>query len=185
MRCCIKSLLLMLITLISFSSCSTKEKLKAVLADFIDSEVIITDDLLCLHNGEISKIRIDTLCQYKFIIYYDSLECSSCRIANLLDVYPIYDMGDKYNFSVLTIFAPGKHRVRNVELELKAQNHPIPVYIDPNDSFARINTNIPSDKRFHSFLIDGDGVPLLVGNPILNPKIEELFTHVLPSSNIY
>lgn len=41
------------------------------------------------------------------------------------------------------------------------------------------NTCIPVDKMFHAFLLDENNNVLLVGNPLENEKIEELFWKIV------
>lgn len=46
----------------------------------------------------------------------------------------------------------------------------IPIYVDVNKAFQKQNPSIPRDMRFHYFLLDNDGKPLLIGNPITSDK---------------
>lgn len=56
---------------------------------------------------------------------------------------------------------------------------PYPVYVDFNCSFRKLNTGIPEDVRFHSFLLDKNGHPVFVGNPNANETLNHLFEKVL------
>ena len=161
------------------SSCTERHKIKKALVEFTKSEIVIPSDLECINNRQITKINIDTLKSLKFIVYYDSLECSSCRISHLVDIYPLYDMADTCNFSVITVFSPKLSEVSDVQNQLRIANHPIPIYVDVYGTFRQLNNNIPSDGRFHYFLTDKDGVPKYVGNPLLNRKLEDLFVYNL------
>ncbi len=50
------------------------------------------------------------------------------------------------------------------------------VAIRPDSSRLFLTTNpIPSDYRFHTFLLDKDNRVVLVGSPIGNPKMWELY----------
>ena len=99
------------------TSCTESRRVKAMMMDFIESEIVIPNDLVCIQAGALTKIDIDSLKQNKYIIYYDSLECSSCRVGHLKEIYPLYQMADTMGFSVLTIFAP---RIRDLD-EIKLQ----------------------------------------------------------------
>ena len=59
------------------SSCTERYKIKKALVEFTKSEIVIPDDLECINNRQTTKINKDTLKSLKFIVYYDSLECSS------------------------------------------------------------------------------------------------------------
>lgn len=161
------------------TSCTENRRVKAMMMDFIDSEIVIPNDLVCIQEGNLTKIDLDSLKQNKYIIYYDSLDCSSCRVGHLMDIYPLYQMADTMGFSVLTIFAPRIRDIDEIKLQLMVSQHPFPVYIDLSREFTIRNREIPLDSRFHCFLIDNEGKPLLVGNPLYNEKILDLLNEIL------
>lgn len=167
----ITSLLLLAI----ISSCVERRKVRDIMLEFVSSDIIIPDDLDCIFNAETSASYIDTLKSNKLIIYYDSLDCSSCRISHLFDIYPLYTMADTSDFSVMTIFSPKKSEVENTRFQLMLINHSIPIYLDKNGSFAQLNYCIPTDQRFHSFLIDENAKPVFVGNPLSNIRLKKIF----------
>lgn len=173
--------LLFLSILLSFlvTSCTENRRVRSIMMDFIDSEIVIPNDLACIQAGNLTKIDLDSLKQNKYIIYYDSLDCSSCRVGHLMDIYPLYQMADTMGFSVLTIFAPRLRDLDEIKLQLMVSQHPFPVYIDLSREFTIRNREIPLDSRFHCFLIDNEGKPLLVGNPLYNEKILDLLNDIL------
>ena len=149
------------------------------MSDFMESEIVIPNEIECIYNRQVDKIKIDTLQQLKLIVYYDSLDCSSCRISHLMDIYPLYDMADTSNFSLLTIFSPKEEDLAEVRNHIVIQNLPIPIYIDADGSFSKLNKSIPTDKRFHSFLIDDNNKPVFVGNPLTNSSLAEVLRTIL------
>ena len=179
MRNFIKNIVLTGCILLSLSSCSERQKLRKTMSKFVQSEIQIPDDLECMYNRELTIINKDTLKPYKLIVYYDSLDCSSCRISHLMDLYPLYDMADTSNFSVITIFSPKTDDLEEVELQLKIANHPECIYIDSNHGFCRLNKSIPLDQRFHCFLVNNQNRPIFVGNPIESTKLYKIFIEVL------
>lgn len=104
----------------------------------------------------------------------NSYDCSSCRIAKLTDNYPLYSFADINKISVLTIFSPDEGELDNVMRQLIISDLDIPIYVDVNKAFQKQNPSIPRDMRFHYFLLDNDGKPLLIGNPITSDKIMRL-----------
>lgn len=157
-----------------FMSCGEHYKVKKIISDFTASEIILPDELECIYKKQVRNIVKDTLKPYKYIIYYDSYDCSSCRIANLTNIYPLYSFADTNNISVLTIFSPKEEDIDNVTLQLIISDLDIPIYIDVNNIFQKQNPSIPRDLRFHCFLLNNDGKPLLVGNPITSDRIMRL-----------
>lgn len=58
---------------------------------------------------------------------------------------------------------------------------PYLVYVDYSGSFAETNMSIPEDNRFHSFLLNKEGRPVFVGNPLASDRMMELFKEALES----
>lgn len=183
MRNFIKNIVLTGCILLSLSSCSERQKLRKTMSKFVQSEIQIPDDLECVYNREVTIINKDTLKPYKLIVYYDSLDCSSCRISHLMDLYPLYDMADTSNFSVITIFSPKKENLEEVSFQIQILDPTIPVYIDRLGSFAQFNQGIPLDVKFHSFLVNNDDIVVLVGNPLYNENIAGLLNKIINNNS--
>ena len=110
------------------------------------------------------------------VILYDSLECSSCQIGHLYDYLWSYEKLDSIQgCQLMTIFSPRQEEYDEVVKQLMILNFPYPIYVDMSGSFRKINKCIPDDRRFHSFLIDKNGKPVFVGNPMSGPRMMELF----------
>ncbi len=59
------------------------------------------------------------------------------------------------------------------------------VYADERNSFLKDNPTIPpSDSRLHSLFVDGEGKPVLVGDPALNGRIREIFEDKLKEDKL-
>ena len=59
----------------------------------------------------------------------------------------------------------------------KFLNSPIKLYILSQSLIY--NENIPTDTRLHSFLLDKDSKIILVGNPLRNEKLWDLYKNVI------
>ncbi len=107
-----------------------------------------------------------------------------CQISNLADITGLYELADSLDiFEVMTIFTPKKEEYDSVVKNLMVHDFEYPVYIDFTGSFRKINTGIPDDKRFHSFLIDSNGHPIFVGNPVASNELWSIFLNTLVSLN--
>lgn len=165
-------------------SCGERKKIESMMADFIKTKIVIPNDLECICRREVKTIDLESIKENRLVIYYDSLDCSSCRISHLEENFPLYEMADTGSFSLLTIFSPRVDELEEVRLQLMLINFQFPIYVDVNGSFSRQNASIPSDLRFHNFLVGPDNHPLFVGNPLANDKLFDLFQEVLIQSNI-
>ena len=118
---------------------------------------------------------------YRFIIYIDSTDCSTCSLKNMYYWENILDSLTKYksNISVNPIFSPRRTILNRFLNNLQEYNFRFPIYVDTCNAFLRANPHIPSNPLLHSFLLDENDSVILVGNPIRNKKIEELFFKIL------
>ena len=168
------------LVLIMLCSCRAHNDVRRVLSAFMETEIVFPDDMEVYEDGRFSMAVLDSLHPVKMIIYYDSAGCSGCRISHLIEHEPLYaEAAEDGRYDVVTIFSPRQEELEDVRLQLVVQDFSFPVYVDTYGSFARMNGVIPSDARFHSFLIDGDGHPVMVGNPaesdpILEANVEAL-----------
>lgn len=162
----------LLIPLLVFSyatiSCNDTFRINKKLHNFLTTEIVIPTDLVCISNRQVSKICMDTLNSYKLIVYYDSLSCSSCEISHLATISPLCNMLNNHSCSVLIIFSPKAIDLDNILLQLKIANYSMPVYIDSNKTFCRLNGSVSDNSHYHCFCMDESNKPIFVGNPLSN-----------------
>lgn len=171
--------LLNLLMIFAISSCSEHARISRELAEFQDQTIVLPSAFHKVESGQVvlSKTITDVPIM---ILYNDSLSCSLCQIHQLYNKIPIYDLADSLGtFTVMTILSPTQDEYLDVITELKERDFDFPVYIDQSGDFRRINAGIPKDNRFHCFLIDRDGKPIFVGNPISNDLLWNLFCKTL------
>ena len=81
----------------------------------------------------------------------------------------------------MSIFSPSVEEYDEVLKNLIYRDFEYPVYIDFSGSFRQKNDCIPKDCLFHNFLIDSNGHPVFVGNPIASDDLWNLFNKALSS----
>ena len=153
--------------------------LSSCLSSFMETEIELPADMEVYAEGGFSTAVLDSLSPVKMIIYYDSADCSSCRISHLIELEPLYWAAEEGHYDVVTIFSPRAEELEEFRLQLSVQDIGFPVYVDTYGSFAGENAGIPEDERFHSFLVGGDGRPVFVGNPLGSEKLQDIFQNVL------
>ena len=120
----------------------------------------------------------DSRFKYKIISYTDASGCISCQLK-----LKEWDNFAKEVFSysedqitIVKFIAP--HRAKDVFFELKSANYTYPVSIDTNDELNRLN-KFPKDNLFRCFLLDENNKVILIGNPVQNPKIRNLYIRTI------
>jgi hypothetical protein len=113
----------------------------------------------------------------RLFVYVDSVACSSCRLKIMHEYtkFVYYHKETGGSFVPLFVFSPPRDKIEEMIQTLKETRFDYPVFIDENQAFPAANPHIPTDNRFHTFLIDKNGKVVLVGDPVNNPALWELY----------
>lgn len=171
-------LAIVVLTALSLVSCNTeKTELRKILRSFQNEEIEIPSDMLVIND---CRAIVDTVRHGgpAFVMYFTDIECTDCAINHLRDYAGLFSFKDRYPvLDVLIVLDVPEDSLLDVVKKLEEQKLMFPVYLDINGKFKTMN--IPKDGRFHSFLIDSDNKPVLVGNPIRSNAILDLFSDYL------
>lgn len=133
----------------------------------------------CLNKSVHDKISQERM---KYIIYSDSVNCTSCAI-NQMDLWnPLLEYSKNYKgqLKFYFIFCPAKKNVEDVKFALhKNTDFNYPILLDTLGEFERQNPHLPKNKALHSFLLDENNNVILVGDPLHNKKIKEMFYKIV------
>ena len=169
-------LLLFLGTILSLLSCmdSREKEVMTLLNEWVGKEILYPKNLLICNDSSGNSLES----KYKVFIYTDSLGCVSCKL-NLAKWRTFISMVDSVapgNVRALFVFQP--KRINELRMLLKNENFSYPLYIDKDDQFNKLN-HFPSEMEFQTFLLDKDNKVLAIGNPVLNPKVKELYLKII------
>ena len=140
-------------------------------------KIVFPEEMICIPD-DIESPNLNALRKPRIVIWVDSTECSSCRIGRLYEYEELYQQGRNEGFDVLVLFSPRADDYCEVQHLVKVHHFSFPVYFDADNSFGEFN-NIPSDKRFHAFLLDRDNCICFIGDPMLNLKLRNLFNDAI------
>ena len=117
------------------------------------------------------------------MIYIDSTQCSTCSIDGLHRWNSLIDSVrlNKLDLSFLFIVSPPKWQLEDVFLAIESSGLKNDIYVDSLSIFSGVNPNLPQDIKYHSFILDMDNNPKLVGNVLENPSIRKIFDKLLSS----
>lgn len=114
---------------------------------------------------------------YKFVAYLNSTQCDGCRLKELLMWKYLLRQLDSLrawdSVRLVFIFHP-KDTAELVE-RLVLYDFDRPIWVDREGCFERANPHLPEDPIFHTFLLDRENRVVLVGSPVGNPKMWELY----------
>lgn len=147
------------------------------LSAFMYSEVRIPQMSDAVVNGKDVVVTPTEQALARMVILYDSTVCGSCKISQIWQWQIVTDyakvMQDK--FEPIFIFAPTVKNEREVRMSLKLHPFGHPVFMDSEQKFLAANPAIPQNKALHTFLLDKNGKVVLVGEPLNNEKLWDLY----------
>ena len=117
----------------------------------------------------------------KLVVYADSVGCTACAINHIYTWSSLVDYAKGFSgrLKFYFIFSPMKREVRSTELLIANTNFDYPILIDTLGEFERLNPHLPKNQALHTFLLDENNRVILVGNPLRNKKIKEMFYKIV------
>ena len=169
---------LVYITLIYLAAACTSHNTgcQEAVAEWIGREIVIPDHLpTYIHSQRLHNMRSDA--DFRIICYINSNGCTACRMklgawAQLINDF---NTGDA-DVDFLMVLNTNKHN--DIQYLLRRDNFLLPVVIDSADIFNTSNS-LSSDESYHTFLLDADNRVVALGNPVLNPKVKDLYARII------
>ena len=167
--------IILLITLVFFfNSCQlfNRENSTKIVSKWRGKEIIFPVELT------FKVLDRDTICKhlleksFKIFVYIDSIGCTSCRL-EVLDWKIIIDSCRQQQINVGFIFAVHSSDFKRFEYEIRVNEFDYPIIYDYHNQFDKLNRFPPAP--YNTFLLDKDNKVCLVGSPINNPKMWELY----------
>lgn len=118
---------------------------------------------------------------FKIIKYVDSTSCTSCVLQNLYlwnDLIALYKKQYK-TINFYFIISNKNYKEKDIITTLRNTGFKNSILLDTAGVFIKTNPNIPKESKCHTFLLDKNNRVILVGDPILNVDIEQLYNRML------
>ena len=111
---------------------------------------------------------------YKVLVYVDSVGCTSCKLQ--LDRWKkvMKEMTEETGQDIPFLFFFHPKDMKELRYLTRRDSFTYPVCFDEKDELNALN-RFPSDMTFQTFLLDKENRVVSVGNPVLNPKVKELY----------
>ncbi len=99
-------MILSFFSVLSLSGC-VESRIRKELKEFSRATVVIPENLVKVDGVNITEYGDSGFGKAVMVVYYDSTECTECRLNHLYELNPLYELSDKYDgFEVVTIFSP-------------------------------------------------------------------------------
>ena len=112
--------------------------------------------------------------EYKILVYVDSIGCTSCKLQlyKWKKMIEYTDSVTKRNIPFLFFFHLNDYN--EIYYLLKRENFNYPVCLDLDDQLNKLN-KFPVDINFQTFLLDKYNKVSVLGNPIHNTAVKDLY----------
>lgn len=163
-------------------SCA-RHKNELDISKLIGTAIVVPYSSLLTYNNT-CEAEIDSW-DYKYVIYLDSLVCSTCVLKNMFYWEVLKDStasaGAKVGF--IFVFSPPKEETGKFINDLRNTKpfwkNDFLAFVDTTNSFIKMNRHIPENSNTHAFLLNKQNKVVLVGNAMNNIAVENLFFKII------
>lgn len=181
-----RGLNLILFSLLSFLllSCQEqkKESITTLVTEWQDKSIIFPDKCV------FTKLATDTIdfsfsdSSYKILTYIDSTGCVNCKLQlpRWKELITQIDSISNKSVAFLFFFHPKSYKeIRNI---LRQEHFDYPVCIDEMNQLDLLN-HFPKKFMFQTFLLDKENKVRIIGNPIHNLSVQDLYIKQIQESD--
>ena len=170
--------------LVCFFLCGCSQgQIKKEIRDIINATIQFPQQLNIVQQEKDSLISSSYIDQknIKLVFYNGPQQCSTCSINRLKEDGKIFSLYQQNlnDLIIVVLYSPAYKEYKSLIANLKLDSLFFPVYVDIKSSFDQLNPIIPSDSRYHTFLLDKNNKVVLVGNPLASDAMWDLFRKTL------
>ena len=169
-------LLLYIGVIILFVSCqeSRKEHINRLVKEWEKKEIVFPKNPTFTILGNDTVDFMIKKSNHKVVVYVDSTGCVSCklRLKEWKEFIAYVDSVSGGQVPFLFFFQSKDNK--ELRYILKRDNFRLPVCVDSQNEFGKLN-RFPSEQMFQAFLLDKDNRVKVIGNPIHNLSVKELY----------
>ena len=168
--------MLIVISLLFYACNENEKKSKAreILKEWVGKQIRFPNDI------QAKVINCDSTgfnphdAEYKVLLYTDSAGCTGCRLQLHHWIYLRNDAQKAFGNKLGFLFYLQPKSVNELDDILMNSAFEYPVFYDLNGELNKMNT-FPEEHSYQCFLLDKNNKVLMVGNPVDNPAIWDLY----------
>lgn len=168
--------IILYLTFVLLFSCQEypKNKVHKELVKWQGKEIKFPDNMIFVKfTGDTISYKYQNY-KHKLLIYVDSIGCTPCKLKLEAWEFLIKELNSASGGNVSYMFYFADKNPREIEVMLRDEYFDFPVVVDEENNLNKLN-NFSDNENFHYFLLDKKNRVKIVGNPIYNTKIRELY----------
>ena len=161
--------LIILLLTIFLSACQDKQKeiITLLVKEWQGKQILFPENMVFTRFASDTTNFVIPTSDYKVLVFVDSIGCTSCKLQ--LSRWKEFI---RYTDSFLFFFQfDDQWEIHSL---LIRENFDKPICLDRSDSLNQLN-HFPKDIRFQVFLLDKNNKVVVIGNPVHNPNVKELY----------
>lgn len=177
--------LLLFASLLLSSSCKEdkKDKIAHLVTEWQGKEIVFPQDMVFTRYAKDTMEQAISNTPYKILVYVDSIGCTSCKLQLPRWKELIAYTDSMFNQKVSYLFFFHAKDYKEIRYLLKRDMFDFPVCLDKEDQLNKLN-QFPADITFQTFLLDSDNKVSVIGNPIHNLAVKDLYLQQLAGKDV-
>lgn len=167
------SVILSTICVLLFCTCKGNTD-KDIVEKTIGLTVSFPENVEVKVSGNDTVLPFPSSAKAKILIYIDSVGCSPCRMNLPTLTHRINDLQKSGLTNVPFLIFAFSNNYPYLEKNIYLAKFDYPIYYDRTDELNKLN-HFPKDPRFNAFLLDKENKIVLVGNPVENDVLWNLY----------
>lgn len=172
--------LFFVLLLLGFVSCEKdgrRTDAKKIVAEWVGKTILFPDSMTTTYLGQ-DTLYTPPATPFKVLVYTDSTGCTGCKAQFYKWNVIIDEINESLSDQVHLQFVFHPKDEKEFQFLLRRDNFKYPVYLDRHNRMQELN-RFPDIANFQCFLLDQDNKVVLIGSPVLNPKIWELYKQAI------
>ena len=169
----------LVILMIAATMCGCKGKERSFLREieaFVGREIYFSDSLKFCDNGTGIGEEFFKDARFKIVNYIDTSGCEECKL-HLFDWGRLQRSIDTLNLGIKVCFVVWSNEPEKIEQLSRIHRFNIPIIADTFGVFLKSNP-IPEVSGFRTCLVDSCNRVILVGSPLYNEKLLQLYIEI-------
>ena len=168
--------LIILLLTIFLSACQDKQKeiITLLVKEWQGKQILFPENMVFTRFASDTTNFVIPTSDYKVLVFVDSIGCKSCKLqlSRWKEFIRYTDSISQKNIPFLFFFQfDDQWEIHSL---LIRENFDKPICLDRSDSLNQLN-HFPKDIRFQVFLLDKNNKVVVIGNPVHNPNVKELY----------
>ena len=168
--------LIILLLTIFLSACQDKQKeiITLLVKEWQGKQILFPENMVFTRFASDTTNFVIPTSDYKVLVFVDSIGCTSCKLqlSRWKEFIRYTDSISQKNIPFLFFFQ--FYYQWEIHSLLIRENFDKPICLDRSDSLNQLN-HFPKDIRFQVFLLDKNNKVVVIGNPVHNPNVKELY----------